>query len=341
MMSNMEAIEKEKEEKTKIAGDDLMPLSEAAKIVGCTPEHLNLMARRKKLKARKLGRNWYATKEWVGAYLENVEREKNSRKGIVKIRRVVNEYLNLPEEISDDKKDVFIKDEPAAGKKFEMTRGRIIRKTFLLGIPPALALIIFLLYPLIRYEVKKDLELEKVFSEIDATTFFNQNQGIVMGEETERQGDAASQGVALASENFKIKQITFGGEGSLIDESENISPEIQNAHGETFMNKKQDEAKLVITWATNKPALSEVEYSQIDGQNPRTLKENNYGFNHGVIIQGMEVGKAYIYKIKIRDRWGNKADSGYYSVYGGSKTVSVFELISQEFNKMFGWAIKK
>lgn len=319
---------------------DFISLSEAVKIAGCTPEHLNLMARRKKLKAKKLGRNWYTTKEWLEAYLENIEREKNSRRGIVKIRRVVNEYLNLPEESLDDKKDIFIKDEPVAEKKFETTRDRMIRKTFLLGIPLALAVIIFLLYPIIRYEVKKDLELEKVFSEIDATTFLNQDQGIVMGEETENQGSAASQGVALASENFKIKQITFGGEGSLIDESENISPEIQNAHGEAFMNKKQDEAKLVITWATNKPALSEVEYSQIDGQNPRTLKENNYGFNHGVIIPGMEVGKAYIYKIKIRDRWGNEADSGYYSVYGGSKTVSVFELISQEFNKMFGWAVK-
>lgn len=336
----METIEKEKEEKTKIAGDDLMPLSEAAEIAGCTPEHLNLMARKKKLEAKKLGRNWYTTKEWVETYLENVEREKNLRRGIIKIRRVVDEYLNLPQKISDDKKDIFIKDESVTEKKFETTRSRMIKKTFLLGIPSALALIIFLLYPLIRYEVKKDLELEKVFSEIDATTFFNQNQGIVMGEETERQGNAASQGVALASENFKIKQITFGGEGSLIDESENISPEIQNAHGETFMNKKQDEVKLMITWATNKLALSEVEYSQIGGQNPRTLKENNYGFNHGVIIPGMEVGKAYVYKIKIRDRWGNEADSGYYSTYGGSKTVSVFELISQEFNEMFGWAVK-
>lgn len=320
---------------------DFISLSEAVKIAGCTPEHLNLMARQKKLQAKKLGRNWYTTKEWVNKYIESIERAGNAWRGIAKGSRAADEYLNLPEEISNDKKDIFIKDEPAAGKKFEMARGRIIKKTFLLGIPSALALIIFLLYPLIRYEVKKDSEFEKVFSEIDATTFFNQNQGIVMGEETERQGDAASQGVALASENFKIKQIIFGGEGSLIDESENISPEIQNAHGEAFMNKKQDEVKLMITWATNKLALSEVEYAQIGGQNPRTLKENNYGFNHGVIIPGMEVGKAYVYKIKIRDRWGNEADSGYYSTYGGSKTVSVFELISQEFNKMFGWVVKK
>lgn len=49
-------------------------LAKAAKIYGCTPEHLNLMSRQGKLKAVKIGRNWFTTSRWLGDYKKFVKR---------------------------------------------------------------------------------------------------------------------------------------------------------------------------------------------------------------------------------------------------------------------------
>ncbi len=50
-------------------GTEFMPLSEAAKLTGYTPEYLNLLSRQKKLKAEKIGRNWHTKKVWVNEFL--------------------------------------------------------------------------------------------------------------------------------------------------------------------------------------------------------------------------------------------------------------------------------
>ena len=43
----------------------LIPLSEAARLVGCTPAYLNMLARSGKLMAQKVGRNWVTSAAWV------------------------------------------------------------------------------------------------------------------------------------------------------------------------------------------------------------------------------------------------------------------------------------
>jgi len=48
--------------------EQFIPLSEASKYAGVTPEHLNLLVREGKLKAEKLGRNWFTTKKWIAQY---------------------------------------------------------------------------------------------------------------------------------------------------------------------------------------------------------------------------------------------------------------------------------
>lgn len=51
--------------------EELIPLSEAAAISGLTQEHLALLARRGRLKARKIGRDWVTTRSAVKEYLGN------------------------------------------------------------------------------------------------------------------------------------------------------------------------------------------------------------------------------------------------------------------------------
>lgn len=336
------------EEKQIEKSPDYISLSDAAKTAGCTPEHLNLMVRKKNLQAVKLGRNWFTTQEWLNTYLESVEKMKNSRRGIIKIRKVVDNYLGLADDTKKTEKviikypvkksgtkDLFIQEEDTT--PIEKSSWK---KSFI-SLASALTLvIIFLAVPVLNNEISRNSELEKTFKDIDSITFFNEDQGLVKGEETEAAGISPGEGAILASENFKIKQIRFGGfgaEASVLSD-ENITLEIENVRGETFLTKKQDESRLLISWTTNKLAISEIEYATNDGRNPRKIKEPGFGFNHGLVIPGLELGTAYIYRIKAKDRWGNVSQTGNYAVYSGAKAISVIELITKELEKMFGWA---
>jgi len=49
--------------------DDLIPLSEAAKLSGLSAGHMNHLVRNGDLWGRKLGRNWFTTKQAVEDYL--------------------------------------------------------------------------------------------------------------------------------------------------------------------------------------------------------------------------------------------------------------------------------
>jgi excisionase family DNA binding protein len=49
--------------------DDLLSLREAAVRSGLSASHLRLLAREGKIKAQKLGRDWFTTEAAVGPYL--------------------------------------------------------------------------------------------------------------------------------------------------------------------------------------------------------------------------------------------------------------------------------
>ena len=57
-----------------------IPLSEASKRSGYTPEHLNLLSRKGKLRAEKIGRNWYTTEEGLQEFLDAMAEKKNGVK---------------------------------------------------------------------------------------------------------------------------------------------------------------------------------------------------------------------------------------------------------------------
>lgn len=144
----------------------------------------------------------------------------------------------------------------------------------------------------------------------------------------------------LSSENFTIKQVSFGGDISIAaEDSENIPIEISNVRSDIFLTKNSDESKLVISWESNKLTSSEISYAKNNGQKTSVVREKGYGFSHSVIISGLEQGTGYIYRIKSQDRWNNSYTSSYFGVYAGSRAVSVFELVGKAFNDIFGWAI--
>lgn len=70
-------------------------LQEATKFCNYSQDYLSLRARQKKLKAKKIGRNWMTTKEWVDEYSKEVKDKYISLQEATKFCNYSQEYLSL------------------------------------------------------------------------------------------------------------------------------------------------------------------------------------------------------------------------------------------------------
>ena len=67
-----------------------IPLVEAGEILGTSRDYLNVLVRRGKLRAVKLGRNWFTTGEWISEYKTpagKLEREDLSTEALAKAEK--------------------------------------------------------------------------------------------------------------------------------------------------------------------------------------------------------------------------------------------------------------
>jgi len=146
----------------------------------------------------------------------------------------------------------------------------------------------------------------------------------------------------LSSENFKIRDVRFGGSvATASGNDESIPLEALEIKGSTVSSTDKKDNKVLISWKTNKMAISTVEYSKNDSGVPMKFNETGFGFNHGLVLSGLEPGTRYVYVIKSRDRWGNESISDKYAVYISNPVGSIVDVIMKEINEIFGWAVKK
>lgn len=167
----------------------------------------------------------------------------------------------------------------------------------------------------------------------------NNNEGLVLAGEDVKIDDSA----AMKSDNFWLKQVRFGGDTAFIKENnENETPSIIEVRSENFSSGDDGEkSNVLVSWKTNKLTVSEIEYSKRSGQDLKKMVENDYSFNHGVVLSELDPSTSYVYQIKVRDRWENETTSGFYGIFTGARVLSVFDMISDGLNDIFGWAIKK
>lgn len=179
---------------------------------------------------------------------------------------------------------------------------------------------------------------QSVLEDKNESTIVNENfsTDTISGQPSEKEPEKGM----LESENYMINSMSIGGNVMMIPDDENQVLQISNIKSEAFLNDKKGEVKLVITWQTNKLAISEVEYSKRDGKDLKIAKEESYGFNHSAIIAGLEPGTSYIYRISCKDRLGNEEKSGHFGMYAPPRIVSIFSLMTTEMEKIFGWALK-
>jgi hypothetical protein len=335
-------------------------LSEASKISGYTPEHLNLLCRRGVLQGKKFGRNWETTREWLNDFLFLAKARKKKiykrRKTKELKKRILKDYQE--EKIQGEqiiasplslKGDVvghedFQKDEPEKiiiqGKKSENIWLKVVLD-FSLAV--LISFLIFLSVAYFQYtRTQKYLAELNVPQDISEDTFLaEKNNGTVQGEETVKGDETQNVGAIATSENYKLKEINFGGVLLASANGENLPIEISDIKSEVFTSKDGKQAQVLVSWKTNKLAISEISYSKNGENNSKTAQEKFYGFNHSVVLAKLDLATTYVYQIKVKDHWGNEISSEKFGVYTGSKVVSVFDLILKAVDETFGWAMKK
>ncbi|HBI17398.1 MAG TPA: hypothetical protein DDY52_04635 [Candidatus Moranbacteria bacterium] len=145
----------------------------------------------------------------------------------------------------------------------------------------------------------------------------------------------------MVSENYRVSQIKFGGNSAVMDngKSRNTQLEIYQVKSENILSQEDNEPRILISWKTNKEAISKVEYAKSDGKDAAVTSEEGYGFEHSMLIKNMEFSTIYTYRIESSDKWGNKVNTEYFSAYTGDKSESIFDLITNAIEDVFGWAM--
>lgn len=361
---------------------DYVPLSEAAKRTGYTPEYLNSLCRKGELEAKKIGRNWYTTFEWLKNFLKKTDKaelikalplkeEKENKKNVfpVSLKEREKELSDVLEVARELKEVVRIE------KTENSANNNLIKKSshsFFYRLSMAMTIFLVLIpfgyfgaYMAEKYFFKNaNQENTLALNTLDkspAGVILNENQsgleesiskeivnGVVKaGETTAEEESAKKTGALFSSENFKASQMSLGG-GMVLATTEETQPlEIYDIKSESFITGKKEgsagdtkeEVKLVVSWKTNKLAMSELAWSKNNGQDPKSVSEGSFGFNHAIVLTQIEPRTSYVYKIKGRDHWGTEVDSDSFGIFTASKPVSVFDLISNQINDIFGWAI--
>lgn len=164
----------------------------------------------------------------------------------------------------------------------------------------------------------------------------NQNTNV-----SEVKAEAIEDKKTMVSENYRVSQVQLGIGSVSIEKgsSRNVSLEIFQVKSETIISQEDNEPRILITWKTNKEAISNVEYAKSDGKSVVNITEDGYGFEHSMLIKNMEFSTIYTYRIESTDRWGNKTNTEYFSAYTGDKTESIFDLITNAVEDVFGWAM--
>ncbi|MDD3486969.1 MAG: hypothetical protein PHF35_01150 [Candidatus Moranbacteria bacterium] len=196
-----------------------------------------------------------------------------------------------------------------------------------------LATIIFSLGYFSPYLYSKYIEKK---TNVETASISNEQSpsGSVLGEE-ENQNATNS----FSSENFRTPHINFGGAAITVPSGQqSLAPEIEDLRSELLMTKTDEEVRFLLSWTTNKPCLSSIEYMREGQTEGKIISEDGYGFVHSAEITKLNYSTSYSYVVNAKDKWGNFAESGKLAFYTGAPNVSIFDLLSDAFGQMFGWA---
>ncbi|GAB4158258.1 MAG: hypothetical protein Fur003_2060 [Candidatus Dojkabacteria bacterium] len=102
-------------------------------------------------------------------------------------------------------------------------------------------------------------------------------------------------------------------------------------------------AQLVVTWDTDEPSTSQVEFSEGSGTTyaQKTQEEDELTTNHTVIVSNLTPSQVYHLRAVSRDKVGNKTASYDISTIAPKATKSAFDLVLINLSQLFSYPISK
>jgi phosphodiesterase/alkaline phosphatase D-like protein len=99
-------------------------------------------------------------------------------------------------------------------------------------------------------------------------------------------------------------------------------------------------ATVIVSWQTNKPASTLVEYDEgiLGGKyTKQSIEDKSLNTSHTVIIKDLKPASSYHYKIVSKDKRGNVGSSPDHTFVTPSKEKSILQLILKSLEETFAW----
>jgi hypothetical protein len=126
--------------------------------------------------------------------------------------------------------------------------------------------------------------------------------------------------------------------------TDTVPPAISEIRSETSVvgSGETSRIQIVISWSTDEPATSMVEYDEGLGLGLRTYSQKTsqdqvFNQSHLVIISGLKPSATYHFRAVSKDRVGNESYSSDYTVLTPPKDISVLRLILKSWEETFAW----
>ena len=103
---------------------------------------------------------------------------------------------------------------------------------------------------------------------------------------------------------------------------------------------QKDSAQIAVSWKTDEPTTSQVEYDTgISGAQytKKTAEDATLTNSHLVIVSGLTPGQPYHIRAVSKDRAGNAAYSSDNTIISGEVSKSTLQIILKVLNSTFGW----
>ena len=118
-------------------------------------------------------------------------------------------------------------------------------------------------------------------------------------------------------------------------------PKVQNIKIDILpMGEADETASVIISWNTNKPSTTKVEYDAgVIGTNltKSTVEDTALNTSHTVVIRDLEPATTYRFKIAGVDRRDNPTESSTYTFVTPARERSILQLIIRSLEETFAW----
>ena len=181
----------------------------------------------------------------------------------------------------------------------------------------------------------KNIKTGEIQRKIDATKVKEHDMLV------DKLSPATTYEVTVSGYNDKGNLIEGGNPVTITTSKDITPPKISNFKVDgALVPGRTDRIQTIVTWITDEPATSIVEYQEgagsvTDGFANKTEVTDSFVQNHVVILANLKPGTIYQFRITSVDQAGNKTSFGPRTIITPQKGESIFDVIFKNFEDTF------